>query len=353
MADPKKPKQRTWSTFGDVRRMPSEYEIVTNRAQWTLREGRKAALEQNPSSPANLWFATYREGSAIQVPTWDGFADPDTMIYRRYVAMQNEQEGAAAAVLDEYSDEAHDRKFSAEWAETLRLLFTTTRFPMHAAQMVQAYVGFMAPDPHIMNAAGFSAADLLRRVSLVSYRTRELELAWPGVGFSQGERQLWSESPAWQPARLLFEKALVAYDWAEGFTAVNLVAMPTLDELLLTQLRAVARAKGDELTWILLGNLGADSARRDRWSTALARFAIEQNGANRGVFEGWIEKWGARTDAAASALAEAIATVEPSGLGVGELAAAATAARVAALAQAGLGDGDPVTAAPAGAAAGR
>ena len=210
MAETTKRKQRTWSAFGDVRRMPTEYEIVTHGAQWTLRDGRKAALEQNPSSPANLWFLTYREGSALQVPSWHGFTDPDTMIYRKYVTMQHEQESAIAAILDEYSDEGHDRTLPDDWVATLRLLFTATRFPLHAAQMVQAYIGFMSPSPYIMNAAAFSAADMLRRVSLVAYRTRELELAWPEVGFGTSERALWCESPTWQPARELFETALVA-----------------------------------------------------------------------------------------------------------------------------------------------
>ena len=353
MPQPSKRKQRTWSAFGDVRRMPSEYEIVTNRAQWTLREGRKAALEANPSSPANLWFATYREGSAIQVPTWDGFADPDTIIYRRYVAMQHEQESAIAAVLDEYSDEGHDRNASAEWLQALQTLFTTTRFPLHAAQMTQAYVGFMAPDPHIMNAAGFSAADLLRRVSLVAYRTRELQLARPEQGFSTGERAIWTESTAWQPARRLFEKALVAYDWAEAFTAVNLVALPTVDDLLLSQLRRVAHARGDEPSWILLGSLEADGKRRARWSTALARFAIDSNPDNRAVFERWVQKWGSRANRAVEALADPLATVDPAGTRQADLLASAVAARGRVLKEAGIVAGEAVGAAAEAAAMSR
>ena len=46
--------RRTFSAFGDVRRMPSEYEIVTHAQNWTLRQNRAAAFEQNPSSAPNL-----------------------------------------------------------------------------------------------------------------------------------------------------------------------------------------------------------------------------------------------------------------------------------------------------------
>ncbi len=328
----KKRKQRTWSQFGEVRKLPSEYEIVTHRAQWTLREGRHAALEQSPSTPSNLWFEAYREGSELQVPTWDGFADPDAVIYRTYVTMQHEQETAVEKVLDAYSDTGHDRNLDPAWVDGLRLLFTTTRFPLHAAQMVQAYIGFMAPSPYIMNVVGFSAADVLRRVSLVAYRTRELQIAWPDAGFASGEQEIWTQTPVWQPARELMERALVAYDWAEAFTAMNLVILPTLDHLLLGQLREAASARGDELTWILLGNLIADSERRNRWSTELGAFAVEHNPDNHTVLNKWIDRWAPLADRAAEALAGPL-----SALGGGEdLAAGAAAARESLLVEANI-----------------
>ena len=71
--------RRTFSAFGDVRKMPSEYEIVTHKQNWTLRAGRAAAFEQNPSSPPNLWFLTYRDNSPLQADDWDGYRDPDAL----------------------------------------------------------------------------------------------------------------------------------------------------------------------------------------------------------------------------------------------------------------------------------
>jgi toluene monooxygenase system protein E len=56
-------RRRTFSAFGDVRKMPSEYEIVTHGQNWTMRDNRPSAFEQNPSSPPNLWFLTYRDQS--------------------------------------------------------------------------------------------------------------------------------------------------------------------------------------------------------------------------------------------------------------------------------------------------
>ena len=67
---PKQRPRRTFSAFGDVRRMPSEYEIVTQGANWTLRQNRTATFEQNPSSAANLWFLTYRDNSPLKADDW-------------------------------------------------------------------------------------------------------------------------------------------------------------------------------------------------------------------------------------------------------------------------------------------
>ena len=68
--------RRTFSAFGDVRRMPSEYEIVTHAQNWTLRSNRTATFEQNPSSAANLWFLTYRDNSPLRPRTGTPSATP-------------------------------------------------------------------------------------------------------------------------------------------------------------------------------------------------------------------------------------------------------------------------------------
>src|SRR6185436_9690422 len=95
--EPRRPgRRRTWSAFGDVRKLPSEYEIVTHDANYTMRANREAALEQNPSSPANLWFLTYRENSPLRADSWLGFRDPDALTYRGYVTAQHDQETVVA-----------------------------------------------------------------------------------------------------------------------------------------------------------------------------------------------------------------------------------------------------------------
>ena len=297
--------RRTFSAFGDVRRMPSEYEIVTQGQNWTLRQNRAATFEQNPSSPANLWFLTYRENSPLKADNWDAFRDPDALTYRAYVTLQSEAETKVHGVLEAHAD----GRASAESAALLGHLFTPSRYLCHGFQQVEAYIGFMAPSPYITSAAGFATADFLRRVTTIAYRTRELQIAHPEAGIGSAERSRWEGRDGWQPARKAIEYALVSYDWGEAFTALNLVLAPTLDDVLLTQLGQVARNQGDDLTWLLTSFLAEDSRRRGRWSRALADLAVAQRPENRAVLGGWIDRWSGLADDAALGLGRTLETV--------------------------------------------
>jgi toluene monooxygenase system protein E len=320
-------RRRTWSAFGDVRRMPSDYEVMTHDANWTLRPNRKAAFEQNPSSPANLWFHTYRDASPLRVAEWNKYRDPDQLVYRTYVTMQSDAETRLAGVLEEYAAAGATEALSPAWVRTLATVFTPTRFPLHALQQIEAYVGHLAPTSYITTAAAFSTADLLRRVTAVAYRTRELELTRPGSGAGQQERQIWETEPGWQGVRRLVETALVAYDWGEAHTALNLVILPTLDAVLLDGFRELARDNGDELTWLLLGNLAEDARRRDRWAGEVAAFAVRERPENADVLRRWIDRWSPRADDAVAELATLLETLPDRPCPAGELLGAARAAR--------------------------
>ncbi|NMH97005.1 toluene hydroxylase [Pseudonocardia acidicola] len=329
-------RRRTWSAFGDVRRLPSEYEVMTHETNWTLRAGRASAFEQNPSSAANLWFLTYRENSPLKAEDWNGFRDPDQLTYRAYVAHQNDEETKVEGLLAQFAEIGADAAHTDGWLRVLGTVFTPARYPLHGAQQVQAYIGHIAPSSYITNAAAFTAADLLRRVTRVAYRTRELELARPGCGIGTAERALWEDDPAWQGARKAIETALIAYDWAEAFTAMNLVLLPTLDDVLLTQFGRLAKANSDDLSWLLSGLLGADSKRRDRWSAALAAFAVADRPGNADVLTKWIDKWASRADEAAAGLAGLLASAPVDPPSVEDVVASARAARAALYEQAGI-----------------
>jgi toluene monooxygenase system protein E len=181
----------------------------------------------------------------------------------------------------------------------------------------------------------FGAGDLLRRVSLVAYRTRQLADA-TSSSIGRTERVVWERNEAWQPAREALEKLLTAYDWGECFTAMNLVLRPALDQILLRHLAAAARDAGDELTWLLLGNLAADADRCTRRSTALARYAIEQRGGNRDVLQRWVARWSPRAEAAAAGLVQLFEQLPFGGRSADTVENAANSARHQVLSEAGL-----------------
>jgi len=249
---------------------------------------------------------TFRDKSPLQAEDWSQFRDPDELTYRRYVTLQDEQETVVSHLLEKYADAGHDGSHSAAWLDALGTLFAPTRYPVHAMQMAFAHVAHMAPSSYISNCAAFAAADMLRRVTLVAYRTRELQNRFGVRGFGTKEREIWETSPAWQPARKALELMLATYDWGESFTAVNLVLKPTLDDVLLRQVAVVARELGDEQTWLLLENLRLDSSRCERWTAAMARYAVARRPENLAVFRQWIKRWSGLADEAALALGAAL-----------------------------------------------
>jgi toluene monooxygenase system protein E len=334
--------RRTFSTFGDVRKMPSEYEIVTHAQNWTLRHNRAATFEQNPSSAPNLWFLTYRENSPLQAENWDAYRDPDALTYKAYVNLQAEAEAKVRGVLEAHAEAGADAALDPRSVALLGHLFTPSRYLYHGFQQVEAYIGYMAPSSYITNAASFSTADFLRRVTTIAYRTRELQIASPDSGIGSAERSLWETHDGWQPARKAIEYALVSYDWGEAFTALNLVLGPTLDDVLLTQLGQVARSNQDDLTWLLTSFLAEDSRRRGRWSRALADLAMTQRPENRAVLDKWVARWSALADDAALGLGKILETAPGNGVQAADVAAHAKAARehyLAGLLDRGSGNG--------------
>jgi toluene monooxygenase system protein E len=283
-----------------------------------------------------MWYLTYRDRSPLSAEDWHGFRDPDELTYRKYVTMQDEQETVVEGILDEFDKVSHDAALSPQWLRVLSTVFTPMRFPAHAFQMMHAYLGQIAPSSYITNCAAFAAADQLRLVSLVAYRTRQLQIAHPDAGFATDERQIWEAHPDWQPARRALEAALVAYDWGECLAAVNLVLYPTLSEILLRQLGSVADRNGDQLAWLILSHLSIDAERNSRWSAALARYAVSQRPENAAVLRRWVQRWAPKADEAAAGLAHLLAELPEAGQDAETTLAAARGARERVLSDAGL-----------------
>lgn len=164
--------QKTWSHLAARRRKPSEYEIVSTNLLWHMRD-HEQPWDVAQTGPMADWYRDYRNNSPIKHDDWDAFRDPDELVYRTYNILQDGQETYVEGLLDQHNEEDHDKGLSSEWVASLAALFAPGRYLLHAVQMASAYLVHMSPSSTISNCAAFQAADSLRWVSHVAYRTAE------------------------------------------------------------------------------------------------------------------------------------------------------------------------------------
>lgn len=282
---------KTWSLLGDVRKKPSEYEIVTARLHYHYRR-QPAPFELDPNTPINTWYHRYREGSALQADSWEGFRDPHQLTYRAYVEQQAAREAYLDNLVDEFERHNHVPSLQREWVDELDQLYLPSRFPIHALQMTALYVGQMAPSSFITNAAYFQAADELRRIQRVAYRAKSLALEHhPDLASSAYTRRRWEEDAVWQQLRETVEKMLIAYDWGEAFAGLNLVVKPMFDAVFNEQFAELARLNDDALLALILDDFVLDSQRSHDWTVKLVQYAVEQRPANAWVLRNWVDQW--------------------------------------------------------------
>lgn len=290
---------KTWSHLAGRRRKPSEYEIVSTNLHYTT-DNPDAPFELDPNFPMAQWFKKNRNASPLKHGDWNAFRDPDEIIYRTYNMLQDGHENYVFGLFDQFSARGHDAMLEDGWARQLARLYTPARYLMHTLQMGSAYLSQMAPASTISNCATYQAADSLRWLTHTAYRTAELKKTFGDLGFGTAERDIWENDPAWQGFRALVEKGLCAYDWAEGFVALNLVARPAFEEAGLRALGQAGRHNGDTLLGLLTDAQLADAERHRRWTGALVKMALETEG-NREVLQNWLAKWAPLGDAAIDA----------------------------------------------------
>lgn len=287
---------KTWSHLATRRRKPSEYEIVSVGLHYSDRDD-NAPFELDPNMFMARWYKKYRNASPLKHSDWNTFRDPDELVYRTYNMLQDGQETYVVGLFDQFSEREHDKALESTWAGTLARLYSPGRYLFHTLQMASAYVMQMAPASTITNCGAFQAADSLRWVSHAAYRTKELSQTFPDKGFGREERRYWETDPAWQGFRELMENVLVAWDWAETFVALNLVAKPAIEEAVLRKLGESGRHNGDTLLGMLTDAELLDAERHRRWASALVKMALGTEG-NAEILKGWISKWEPLADVA-------------------------------------------------------
>jgi toluene monooxygenase system protein E len=287
---------KTWSHLAGRRRKPSEYEIVSTNLHFST-DNPDAPFELDPDFPMARWYKQYRNASPLVHPDWNAFRDPDEIVYRTYNMLQDGQETYVFGLLSQFSDRGHDSMLERPWAATLARLYSPGRYLFHALQMGSAYLTQIAPASTISNCAAYQTADALRWLTHTAYRTKELSLTFPDLGFGVNERGLWEQHPAWQGWRKLVEQALVAWDWAEAFVAMNLVVRPAVEEAVLRCLGQAARHNNDTLLGMLTDAQLLDAQRHRRWTGALVKMMLGVAGNDK-LIAAWVAKWEPLADAA-------------------------------------------------------
>jgi toluene monooxygenase system protein E len=259
-------RQRTYWHLDRLGRKPSEYDITSSRLLYGAERGCELR------TPLGDWQRAQAGALGLRCRDWERFRDPRATTYTRYTELQRDKETFVDGLLATIEATGYDRRLTAAWLSALERVLGPLRYPVHALQMLAAYVGAAAPCGKLVITAALQSADEIRRVQRLAYRLRQIQTTQPGFG----EQSLasWQRDPRWQPLRRLLEHALVAYDWGEAFVALNALIKPVLLSL------------HEDCIW------------HRGWSGALIAMLIEDDPANARVMATWVERWHALTQAA-------------------------------------------------------
>ncbi|MGD9531588.1 aromatic/alkene monooxygenase hydroxylase subunit beta [Pseudonocardia sp.] len=252
------------------------------------------------------------DSTVIRSSDWYAFRDPNQTMQRQYIAGVNESEkalersfaGAHAAGLFAFADEG--------WVRTgLAGHYMTYPFVEYGLFLALCYAEREALSDTATFPIVFEAADKLRHLQDVVYYSFELAEAFEGFDDSDCQRA-WKEDPVWQGARRAVENIIALDDWMEIVVATNLCLDRLFGELAKVEyFSRFAAANGDVVTPIIEASSEADTARTQRWTSALIEHVVTDptHGAdNRTVLADWVGKWNGYAIAACEAFAPVFET---------------------------------------------
>lgn len=301
---------KTWSALSDLRRLPTEYEVVTHRLHYHA----EMPFELDPKAPVVAWYKKYRDDIGLTAQDWNQFRDPRLMVYRKYTESQDDRE----TFIDVLYEEAKEFSLSSAWVSYLSQTLGVLRFFAHGLQMVAAYQAQMAPSSYVTNCLIFEAGDEMRRVQRVAYHMAMLRRQYPPYAWANGDQTRWETDEVWRGLRELTERLLVTYAWDVSWAALNLTVKPLVDRLWFVHGASLARVNGDNLLAEILSNLYLDTLRHQEWSVALAKFLIADREDNRETIRAIVNEWFPATLAAIESLKPLFTTAAPIGIDFSE-----------------------------------
>ncbi len=259
-------------------------------------------------TPVIEWYRRHRERSNLCSTDWGSFADPRRTTYRSYTELQDRKEDVIDGLLRQIDNDEYDVDLSDAWVDFVDHWYAPLRFPAHGLQMLAAYIGQMAPASRVTNCAAFQAADELRRLQRVAYRTAQLADTRPAIDIG-AHRRHWEEADPYQPLRELIERALITYDWGEALVVTNVVIKPHFDRLVNAELAGhLAATNDDPILRHIHFSLDEDARWHREWSGRLIQMAIADTPENADVISSWIDTWRPLASEATTALAGVMST---------------------------------------------
>lgn len=316
---------RKFVWFTPTGRFATEYEMFTigqqsSPAQWLDVDWPLRFDDGRPPYSA--------DSTAVRCSDWERFRDPAQLWYRPYVASTNHEEQALERLLPAALAGGVAGGIDPAWREhVLEKYYAAWPFVEYGLFLALCHPVREALGDSVMFVAAFQAADKMRHVQDIVHLTFDLADVLPDFDDS-GARAAWMHDAALVPVRETVEALLIADDWVEVFTVVNLVFEPLVGSLMATHfLSKAATHHGDPVTPIVLAGTRRATARHLASAQSLVRMLVddpEHGGANRAVVSGWLDAWTPRVDAAAVALS---AVFSVPGIRAGDPAEALAAVR--------------------------
>jgi toluene monooxygenase system protein E len=263
--------RRTYWHLEDKKRVPSAYEIGTSRLLYYPERGFEV------ETPVAAWFRRHQTGGSLKLAALERFRDPRETTYTKYVALGREKEAFVDGLLRAADESGYDGKLDPHWLESLERWLPVLLYPCHGLQMVSAYVGQLAPTSELVTVFAFQAADEMRRIQRLAYRSRQLEHRAPG--FRRGKEN-WQRVHEWQPFRKLIEELLVTYDFGAALVALGLVVKPVFDSFFMRHGGRLAEARHDPLLSRLFFSLDEDCRWHESFTDELVHLLVADSPEN-------------------------------------------------------------------------
>ena len=290
---------------------------------WFTPSGRHATDYENltvgqQSSPAEWlhvgWPVHFDDGrdpftedsTRVRSSRWRDWRDPFQVWQRPYVQNANFEEQALEHISPVVLDTGLGEINKTWLREILGKYYAAWPFAEYGLFLALCYAVREALADTVIFATAFEATDKLRhQQDIVRFI---LEIGDRDQTYSDASaRAAWMEDPVLVPVRENIERIFSLYDWAEILVAINLAFEPLAGRLVKDEFLARnAPHNGDPLSPVLLATARRDTARHMETTKSLVNFLTSDpqfGGDNWQVISGWVERWTAESNRAATAAA--------------------------------------------------